>query len=112
MTLFEFFSGTATLSRMFASLGCVDLSMWDILYGKCCDSANLDIVPKVRDAIANFSDVILWLGICCKTWSPARKDDGGPPPLRTEEYVWGLPDLDVSDARRVNEANDSPTSCN
>eukprot|EP00959_Pyramimonas_sp_CCMP1952_P194252 4062222-Pyramimonas_sp.AAC.1 len=27
----------------------------------------------------------------CETWSAARWNDGGPPPLRTQSYIWGVP---------------------
>ena len=36
----------------------------------------------------------LHLGTPCNTFSAARKEDGGPPPLRSEEFPEGLPDLD------------------
>ena len=35
----------------------------------------------------------LHCGTPCNTFSSARKDDGGPPPLRSLEYPMGLPDL-------------------
>ena len=32
-------------------------------------------------------------GTPCNTFSAARKEDGGPPPLRSKEEPWGLPNL-------------------
>ena len=32
-------------------------------------------------------------GTPCNTFSAARKEDGGPPPLRSMDALWGLPNL-------------------
>eukprot|EP00438_Fugacium_kawagutii_P018606 Skav234501 [mRNA] locus=scaffold1613:29949:34970:- [translate_table: standard] len=37
----------------------------------------------------------------CETWSAARLVDGGPPPLRSAQYLWGLPTLSVSHSQQV-----------
>ena len=45
-------------------------------------------------------------GLDCKTWSRARKNDGqGPPPLRDDANVYGLPRLSAGDAEKVRIAN-------
>ena len=45
-------------------------------------------------------------GLDCKTWSRARKNDGrGPPPLRDDTNVYGLPLLAAADTEKVRIAN-------
>ena len=36
---------------------------------------------------------MLWIGIPCCTWSRARRPGAGPPPLRSDRYLMGYPDL-------------------
>ncbi|CAK0871674.1 unnamed protein product, partial [Prorocentrum cordatum] len=46
------------------------------------------------------------VGLDCKTWSRARKNDGrGPPPLRDDANLHGLPLLAAADAEKVRIAN-------
>ena len=40
-------------------------------------------------------------GTPCNTFSAARKLDGGPPPLRSEQEPWGLPNLQDDNAALV-----------
>ena len=47
----------------------------------------------------NFSG--LHLGTPCTTYSRARKFDGGPPPLRSNDFLEGLPDLSEEDWNKV-----------
>ena len=36
---------------------------------------------------------LFWIGIPCCTWSQVRRSGLGPPPLRSERYLTGWPDL-------------------
>ena len=46
------------------------------------------------------------LGCHAQTFSRARKlDNLGPGPLRTDEFLWGLPDLSNADRKKVHEGN-------
>lgn len=46
------------------------------------------------------------MGTPCTTWSRARKDDGGPPPLRDDaEFLWGFHNLSPSDQRKIEDGN-------
>ena len=48
----------------------------------------------------------IWMGTPCTSWSRARRNDGkGPPPLRSDEQPWGLPDLSDKDQARVKKGN-------
>ena len=42
----------------------------------------------------------------CTSFSQARKNDGiGPGPLRSYDFIWGLPGLSVADQSRVRTGN-------
>eukprot|EP00438_Fugacium_kawagutii_P035173 Skav225824 [mRNA] locus=scaffold2516:13617:14189:- [translate_table: standard] len=46
------------------------------------------------------------MGTPCTSWSRARRHDGkGPPPLRSDLVLWGLPDLSSKDQARVRAGN-------
>ncbi len=93
----EVYSGTARLTQVMRSLGV-----------KCLPPIDVTISPLVPDAF-DVVDVEQWsffmklaktgsiffahFGTPCNTFSAARKDDGGPPPLRSAEAPWGLADL-------------------
>ena len=103
----EIFSGCARLSQACASAGLISIA-YDIDYGIACDVLN----PKVLNKILRFlhkksHDIVLvWLGTPCTTWSRARKNDGGPRPLRDDaDNLFGFADLSKSDADKVNEGN-------
>ncbi|CAL1134601.1 unnamed protein product [Cladocopium goreaui] len=44
-------------------------------------------------------------GTPCSSFSQARKDDGGPPPLRDRHNLWGRPKLSRQDQARVELGN-------
>ncbi len=48
---------------------------------------------------------LVWMGTPCTTWSRARKLDGGPPPLRDDTALEGLPNLSIHDAAKILEGN-------
>ena len=95
----EVFSGTARLTTALRSMGVSCLPPIDIMPS--------EMVPEPSDVLdAAFWDFIMQLimlgaiffmhfGTPCNTFSSARKDDGGPPPLRSLEFPEGLPDLDL-----------------
>ena len=45
-------------------------------------------------------------GIPCRTLTSARRNDGGPRPLRSNYYPEGLPELHEFEAEKVRNAND------
>ena len=49
--------------------------------------------------------VAVWLGTPCNSFSTARDNPPGPPPLRSDKYVYGLPNLSQSDQVRVDIGN-------
>ena len=50
----------------------------------------------IMEVIAQGCIFFLHCGTPCNTFTAARKDDGGPPPLRSLSRPLGLPDLDLS----------------
>ena len=48
---------------------------------------------------------VLHFGTPCTSMSRARKNDGGPPPLRDEQHVEGLPQLPSGDQEKVRMGN-------
>ena len=93
----EIFSGTARLTRAFQAVGLLCLPPIDITV--------CEMVPQPFDVVdvdrwAFFMQLVYMGAICyahfgtpCNTYSAARKDDGGPPPLRSFDWPDGLPHL-------------------
>ena len=48
----------------------------------------------------------IWSAPPCKLYSQLRRDDGGPPPLRTKEYLDGLPSLTPQQLLQVQESKE------
>ena len=99
----ELFSGCARLSQACARHGYVSLA-YDIEYGASCDLLNPSVLQQVQRFITQHSDSIalVWFGTPCTSWSMARRNDGGPPPLRDNStFLFGFPDLPSHDAKKV-----------
>ena len=61
---------------------------------------------KIKFWIVSQRIFFIWFGMPCTTFSKARKHDGlGPGPLRSSEYLWGLPFLKRRDVAKVEEGN-------
>ena len=98
----EVFSGTARLTQKVAALGIPCLPPIDVTLSECVPEA-FDVVDADRwdffmQLVALAAISFAHFGTPCNTLSAARKDDGGPPPLRSAEHPWGLPDLDPANA--------------
>ena len=97
----EVFSGTARLTQLLREAGVPCLPPIDVTL--------CEMVPSAFDVV----DVQQWeffmqlvmlgaiffahFGTPCNTFTSARKDDGGPPPLRSSEFPLGLPELSEED---------------
>eukprot|EP00913_Durusdinium_trenchii_P004004 g3708.t1 len=55
----------------------------------------------IREGRINY----IHFGTPCSSFSLARKDDGGPPPLRARRALWGLPNLTARDQDKVRVGN-------
>ena len=48
----------------------------------------------------------VWSAPPCRFYSPLRKNDGGPPPLRSKDFLDGLPSLSPHQQRQVQESKE------
>lgn len=101
----ELFSGSARLSQSVRAEG-LEIFPIDI----CMFPSHNVLLPQVEKRILSWLErgkvSFIWIGMPCTTFSQARKFDGlGPTPLRTVEYLWGLPQLSSKDRFKVTEGN-------
>ena len=98
----EVFSGTARLTQTVAAMGIPCLPPIDVTISQSVpvpfDVVDADRWDFFMQLVALAAIAFAHFGTPCNTLSAARKADGGPPPLRSSEYPWGLPDLAPSDA--------------
>ena len=80
---------------------------YDIGYGSAYDLLQPMVFEKLIAFIKRHAHEIalIWMGTPCTTWSRARKNDGGPPPLRDDAGLWGLPGLSKHDLAKVADGN-------
>ena len=101
----EIFSGSANLSRACAECGFACIAV-DIDYGHGCDVLRTGVLSRIFKMLDTLPVVLVWFGMPGTSWSRARKDDGGPPPLRDDgEHILGLPDLRRADQAKVARGN-------
>ena len=102
----EVFAGKAWLTRAMRKAGWSTLPPVEInVEGDTLASADLlDPVlrAKINAWISSGCVQLVHFGTPCATFSRARKaGDGGPPPLRTDDQLQGVPGLDPDDAEKV-----------
>ena len=90
--IFELFSGSGRLAKACCRLG-FSARTFDIDQGVDQDILDDAAFASICDLIKRHQISFLWLGIPCCTWSRARRPGGGPPPLRSDEFIMGYPDL-------------------
>ena len=104
--MMELFCGTGRLHRAFQRRGWraqgLDLIRGDDLAAKACQDTAL---ARIRSGQCR----LVWLGTPCSTFSRARRGPrthhGPPPPLRSTEHPWGLPDLTQHELEVVAVSN-------
>ena len=102
----EVFAGKAWLTRALRKAGWSTLPPVEInVEGDTLASADL-LDPALRTKINNWISSgclkLVHFGTPCTTFSRARKaGDGGPPPLRADDLLQGVPGLDAVDAEKV-----------
>ena len=88
----EMFSGSGRLSASLRKVGWTS-EEWDVRHGVHMDMTQKvcqdDFFAKMRAGMFLF----IWFGTCCKTFSRATGIGAGPQPVRSNEHVWGFPDL-------------------
>ena len=102
----EVFSGKAWLTRAMRKQGWLALPPIDIVVdGDVLEPANiLDpvIMQKVRNWCSSGILALVHFGTPCTTFSRARKHgDGGPPPIRSDKHLYGIPGISPDDAEKV-----------
>ena len=101
----NFSQGVASLSRAFVKHG-FSAEAWDIQYNSGCNLGDPQVLDNIVSRIRNHEFVFVHLGTPCTSWSLARRNDGGPAPLRDDgDGLFGLPGLSAADQRRVDNGN-------
>ena len=102
----EIFAGSARISQMLQKEG---LAVYPI--DTCIFPSHNVLLPDIEHRISYYIRSgrvqLVWMGMPCTTFSRARRCDGlGPGPLRSDEHLWGLPDLIPSDNRKLQNGNE------
>jgi hypothetical protein len=100
----EVFSGCGKLSKAMIRKG-IASEAWDICLGEDFNLLRPKNVKRLVKSIQQSGICGVHLGTPCTTLSMARRPGDGPPPLRSAEHLWGLPDLKGKNAQKVQDAN-------
>ena len=104
----EIFSGSGNLSRAITALfhGNLTVVPIDLVHSADHDLEKRHAQQCVIEAIRQGKVAGVWLGTPSTSWSRARQNDGrGPPPLRSDSRLRGLPGLSLADQARVQSGN-------
>ena len=101
----EFFSGCGRLSKALARQG-IDCWAYDVQDGPGADLMCRRVRASILNQVRNRQVASVHFGFPCNTFSRARRPGGGgPPPLRSNRFPWGFPDLVGKNAEKVLVAN-------
>ena len=105
----EVFAGEAGLTQAIIARGIKTLPPIEILANNFVVE-EVDILdPKVFQHLCKLIQAgcifFIHFGTPCSSFSQARKDDGGPPPLRDRQNLWGRPALSQQDQAKVELGN-------
>ena len=93
----EIFAGQAGITEAVQLMGVPALPPVDVvvsdLVSEAADVLELAVGETIMAIIAARLVFLLHCGTPCNTFTAARKDDGGPPPLRSRDAPLGLPGL-------------------
>jgi rubredoxin len=100
----EMFSGSGRLAQSLRKRGwtCAE---WDLRHGDHMDMTKKSCQAKFFAQMRAGLFLFIWFGTCCKTFSRATSAGVGPQPVRSNEHVWGFPDLNGSRLKRATLAN-------
>lgn len=105
----EIFAGEAGLTRAVADLSQPTALPIEIEVNPHVEFSTDILNDRVQHHILReVSSGRLWFvrfGTPCSSFSLARKDDGGPPPLRSKDKLWGLPGLAPHGRSKVEAGN-------
>ena len=103
----EIFSGPGRLAAALRMQG-VTAHEFDLTeQGGHKDLLTKKVLHEIVGLINDPNCIGVWFGFPCGTFSSARRNDGGPPPLRgvNSKDIWGFPHLRGRERDRVRSAN-------
>jgi len=103
----EVFSGSGRLAKSVHDAG-IQTFEYDLTEkGGRKNLLHANVLHELKAMIAHPMCRGIWFGFPCGTFSSARRNDGGPPPLRGTNHkdIWGLPHLVGKERARVDSAN-------
>lgn len=101
----EIFSGTGRLGRCIGRLTGWLVLLWDITLGPEYDLTKRSNQHLLFNWVRSGLIVGAHLGLPCNSFSRARDQPGGPPPLRSDAQPLGLDNLQPGDALKVQVGN-------
>ena len=100
----EIFSGSGRLGRAAAHEG-LQVLWWDISFGDAYDLTLGKNQNLLMGWLASGLIIGFHVALPCQTFSRIRDRGGGPPPLRSDAWPWGLPGLSAALQHKVTLAN-------
>lgn len=101
----EIFSGSGRLAKAVTRHNHWYSLLWDISLGAAYDLRSRNNRWKITGWLRGGLIRAGHLGTPCHSFSRARDRRPGPPPLRSDTQVMGLPDLRPADQQKVSEGN-------
>ena len=105
----ELFAGEAGLSQAVQAKGGQILPPIELLVNtfvtRSVDVCDVDVICHLHKLVEAGRILAIHLGAPCSSFSLARKDDGGPPPLRDPPNIMGKSGLSRQDQDKVNQGN-------
>ena len=105
----EIFAGEAGLSKAVSALGTPILPPIEIeikgLVNQSVDLFDPAVLAHIHLLIEHKKIKAIHFGTPCSSFSLARKDDGGPPPLRDMDHLRGKSGLAAHDQAKVEFGN-------
>ena len=103
----DLFAGhSAPLSCAAKTLNMDHFSPFDIEFDASCDILNDDLFENLLKLAHSGLVGAVWSAPPCRFYSTLRKNDGGPPPLRSKEFLDGFPSLSNYQKRQVRDSKE------
>ena len=109
----DLFAGhSAPLSCAAKTLNMDHFSPFDIEFNATCDILNDDLFENLLKLAHSGLVGAVWSAPPCRFYSTLTKNDGGPPPLRSKEFLDGFPSLSnyqkcqVRDSKEIHRRSD------
>lgn len=96
----DVFAGSAGVTAACAKQG-IKSCPWDIKQGECFDLVRRTNERRLIRRVKRKSCIGVMIATPCQTFSRVRR--GKPPPLRSNRYIHGLPNLSASDFVKVRQ---------